>query len=130
MIQESRADPLVLTWEPPVAIFGGWVLAAFLAVPGSMAVTGWAGSGRWVWPRTARALSDAATGSFSWATYVVLIVLELLTTGVAIWVTRLWWHASGPGHQVGVASKREVAAVLGRSAARRRIATIRPDLRE
>lgn len=59
----------------------------------------------------------------------MLIALELVTIGVSVWITRLWWYTSGPGHKAGVATKGEVAAVLGRPAARRRLATIRPDLR-
>ena len=60
--------------------------------------------------------------------YAAAVVVELGLASAAVIGLSWWWRTVGPLAQFGMATRQEVAAVLGRRQLMRRRRTIRPDL--
>jgi hypothetical protein len=123
--QQRRSDTMPTSWELPALIAVGFVMLAILAIPASAALVDGLR-----WPQNLGSISDEVfTGKARPEEYVALIGLEAVVALVGVFAALVWWHAAGPGAQVGLASRREVRRTLGPHALRRRRAGIRPDLR-
>ena len=71
--------------------------------------------------------SVAELASSAWV-YALITTVELVALAAAVWLAVVWWRLLGPGALQGMASRSEVARVLGLSNLRRRRKVIRPDL--
>ena len=139
-----RADVSPVGWEVPVAGAVCWLVAAVLLLPVGQGVASELFGGGYVWPRKSllasigglltgrpgrgvavRSVADLA--SSAWV-YALITVVELVALAAAVWLAVLWWRLLGPGALQGMASRSEVARVLGLSNLRRRRKVIRPDL--
>jgi len=141
--RERRADPYPLTWEIPLAIFAGSLLALVLGVHLARGLANLAAGAGWAWPAAARLFTSAIDvlegdpgagldhvapiaspdALLAWVFAVELIVMAAYV--VLIWVCLHRW---GPNRTLGVATAGEARRLLGRQrlyAARR---VIRPDL--
>lgn len=143
-VQSRRTDVFPTTWEIPTGLGLVWLLGSVLALPAGQglayAVTGegfaWPGS------RLGESLQGLLTGELGTGlppglrastppmilVVLVIVILELALAATAIWTLARWWRSVGPLAQVGLATKQEVAQVLGARSLRRRAKTIRPDL--
>jgi hypothetical protein len=126
--QQSRTDVLPLTWEWPAAIAGGWLLTSIAVVPFAEALAAASAGRGWAMPEIGEAFRRLTTGALTTFACVALAVLETVVLLAAGWVTSVWWRTAGPGAQFGLATRRDVEAVLGSAALRRRRTTIRPDM--
>lgn len=143
-VQTRRTDTFPTTWELPAAIGLVWLLVTLLALPaGQAAAFALTGHG-FAWPGPelghsllgllagdpGRGLPGALESSVPPAVliYAVAAVIQAALTACAL-VALVWWSRTvGPQAQVGMASRHEVAAVLGRRQLNHRRTTIRPDL--
>jgi hypothetical protein len=143
--QTQRTDVLPLTWEIPTAIALAWLLGALMLMPIGQGTAHAALGHGFDWPtghlpdsvislvhgRPGVGLpprSHGRSGPSATVVYVCITVLEVIWTGLLIWVGSLWWRIIGPGAQHGLATRREVRAVLGSGSLKRRREIIRPDL--
>jgi hypothetical protein len=143
-VQSRRTDAFPTTWEIPVGIALIWLLGVFLALPAGQGVA-FALTGRgFVWP--GRELGDSLLGLVvgdpgrglprrleldvppTALVYAMAVVAEGFLAACALFGLSSWWRTVGPYAQFGMASRHEVAAVLGRDQLMRRRRTIRPDL--
>jgi hypothetical protein len=142
-VQTQRTDPLPLTWEIPTTIATVGVLAAAVALPAGQGLAFLLQGEPFTWPtghlpqsvgglmsgRPAQGLSSPLSQiPPTPLVYACIGVLELVLTVLVVWVTGVWWRTIGPGAQLGLASRHEVRAVLGKGSLHRRRKTIRPDL--
>ncbi len=142
-VQSLRSDPLPLTWEIPTALILCWALGALLALPAGQGISHVVSGEPFAWP-TGR-LPQSVVGLVSGrpgvglpssapdappavAVYACIAVVEVVLTVLVVWVASGWWRTIGPGAQIGLATRHEARAVLGKGALRRRGKTIRPDL--
>ncbi len=121
-----------------------WVLGASLALPAGQGVAfALTGSG-FVWPGPD--LGDNLLGLFAGEpgrglqrelqravpptllVYAMAVLVEVALAACALVGLSWWWRRVGPYAQFGMATRHEVAAVLGRGQLMRRRKTIRPDL--
>jgi hypothetical protein len=141
--QTRRADVPPLTWEIPTAISVAWLLGAVLVLPTGQGLGYVAVGERFAWPsgrlpqslvglvsgRPGVGLTSAASpGPPEAVVYGCVGVLELVVALLGAWVAWIWWRTVGPGAQVGLATRHEVRAALGRRELQRRRKVIRPDL--
>ena len=140
----SRADVGPASWEVPVAALVTWLTAAALLLPAGRGVAAAVTGGGWVWPNGASALMasvggllvadpaaglDAAQaaalpgGSAVYTAIAVLLVALTAASASAAWLVRrtLW-------SPTGMATRRQVEEVLGRSRLRRLAPVVRPSL--
>jgi type IV secretion system protein VirD4 len=135
-----------LVWEIPAAAAAAWLSAALLLLPVGRGCAGWLSGTGWVWPHGSAALrrsigglltgrpqagltgAESAQAPGPWAVYAVLGLLELLLLVAAVCAGVLWWRHLGPGAAVGMATRVEAGAVLGRARLRKARQVIRPDL--
>jgi hypothetical protein len=139
---DRRRDPYPYTWEIPVGVLAGWLLAAGLGVHLARALSNWFSGAGWTWP-TGRALytslpavlaGDPTAGiTTTVATspaslHIWLIAIQLLIA--ASYLAGLVWalHRWGPGRMKGMATTEEAEHVLGLTRLRRVAPVIRPDL--
>ncbi|MCC6497168.1 MAG: hypothetical protein IT193_13025 [Propionibacteriaceae bacterium] len=141
---DRRRDPYPYTWEIPVGILTGWLLAAGLGVHLARALANWFSGAGWTWP-TGRGIYSSlpavlagdptaglATTPGGAASPAVLtgwlIATQLLIA--AGYVAGLVWalHRWGPGRMKGMATAEEAERVLGLTRLRRVAGIIRPDL--
>lgn len=143
-VQQSRTDVLPTTWEVPAAIASCWLLLAMLALPVGQGAALWASGYGFAWPdgKVAESILGLLTGHTSVGlphpaggssppvsvVYTAISMVELLLCGGMAWLLAWWWRAFGPGAQHGLASRRQVAVVLGSGNLRKRWTVIRPDL--
>lgn len=120
------------------------MFAAFLAFPTGQGIACLLACGQFVWPgprlgesllglirgEPGRGLSASMQAAVPPAlvVYTVVAVLEAALVAVAIVGFAWWWRTIGPLAQLGMGTKHEVAAVVGRRHLMRRGKTIRPDL--
>lgn len=141
--RERRADPYPLTWEIPLAISAGSLLALVLGVHVGRALANLANGAGWAWPaptllfRSAIGVlrGDAGAGLnrvaplagpdalLGWVFAVELLVMAVYA--VLIW---LCLHRWGPNRTLGVASVDEARRLLGRQRLNAARKVIRPDL--
>ena len=138
-VQSDRTDVLPLTWEIPATLAVAWAIAAVLAVPLGQGLALLASGRPFAWPSgplldsmaallsgsPGRGLPEAPSRGLVWA---CIVVTELIVAAIALRAGAWWWRTTGPGTQFGLASLREVRAVLGAGPLRRRRTIIRPDL--
>ncbi len=143
-VQNRRTDVFPTTWEIPVGIGLVWLLGAVLALPAGQAIAFALGGDGFVWPgpNLGRSLLGLFTGDPGrglsadqratipplFLIYAVAVVLEVALATAALVGFSWWWRTVGPLAQVGMATKTEVASVLGRGQLMRRRKTIRPDM--
>ena len=143
-VQSRRTDVFPTTWEIPVGIGLVWLLGVFLALPAGQSVAfALTGSGFvWPGPKLAASLMGLLAGDpgrgfppevrqavpTTPVVYAMVAVVEVALGASAMVGLSWWWRTVGPYAQVGMASRPEVDAVLGRAQLMRRRATIRPDL--
>jgi hypothetical protein len=143
-VQSRRTDAFPTTWEIPVGIGLVWLLAAFLALPAGQGVAFALQGDGFVWPgpRLGESLLGLLGGEPGRGlgpelrvdlppvavVYAAAIVVELALATAAVVGFTWWWRTVGPYAQFGMASRHEIAAVLGRGQLMRRRGTIRPDL--
>lgn len=143
-VQSRRTDAFPTTWEIPVGIALIWMLGAFLALPGGQGVAFSLTGNGFVWPGAE--LGDSLLGLIvgdpgrglpptfertvppTVLVYASVVVVEVVLAACALIGLSWWWRTVGPYAQFGMASRHEVAAVLGRGPLKRRRRTIRPDL--
>jgi len=143
-VQARRTDAFPTTWEIPVGIALTWLLGVFLALPLGQGLAFLAVGQGFVWPGPD--LGPSVVGLLTGEpgrglprdvripmpptslVYGVALLVELALTGAAALGLAWWWRTVGPYAQFGMATRHEVAAVLGRGQLRRRRHTIRPDL--
>ena len=121
-----------------------WVLGAFLALPAGQGVA-FALTGRgfvWPGPNLGNSLLGLLAGEPGRGlhpalqqvvpptalVYATAVAIEAAFAACALVGLSWWWRTVGPYAQFGMASRHEVAAVLGRGQLMRRRKTIRPDL--
>lgn len=143
-VQARRTDAFPTTWEIPVGIALTWLLGLFLAFPLGQGIALVAVGQGFVWPGPV--LGTSIVGLLSGEpgrglprelrtalpptalVYLAVLLVELCLAGVAVLGLSWWWRTVGPFAQFGMASRQEIAAVLGRGQLRRRWRIIRPDL--
>ncbi|MCA0308839.1 MAG: conjugal transfer protein [Actinobacteria bacterium] len=141
--QERRTDPYPLTWEIPLAILGGSLLALVLGAHVGRGLANLAAGAGWRWPTTAQLFrsaidviqGDAGAGLSSVdplaepdALLAWVLAVELVVMATYLFLTWLCLRRWGPTRTLGVATVDEARQLLGRQrlfAARR---VIRPDL--
>lgn len=132
------------TWEIPVGIGLVWLLAAFLCLPAGQGVAFAVRGEGFVWPgpQLGESLLGMLTGEPGRGlspelrsavppvglVYVAAVILEVALAAATLVGFSWWWRTVGPLAQFGLASRHEVAAVLGRGQLMQRRTTIRPDL--
>lgn len=143
-VQSRRTDVFPTTWEIPTGLGLVWLLGSFLALPAGQGLAYAAAGDRFAWPgdRLGESLRGLLTGELGTGlprelqatapplvlVVAAIVILELAIAATAIWALTHWWRSVGPLAQVGLATKHEVAQVLGARSLRRRGKTIRPDL--
>ena len=143
-VQSRRTDAFPTTWEIPTGLGLVWLLGSVLVLPTGQGLAYAATGEGFAWPgaRLGESLQGLLTGELGtglpldlqlstppMALVVLIIVfLELTLAATALWTIARWWRSVGPLAQVGLATKQEVAQVLGERSLRRRGKTIRPDL--
>ena len=135
-VQQSRHDVLPLTWEIPAAISACWLVLAALEVPAALAAASWVSGRGFAWPDrplpevlAAVLHGEAGVGKSPQALgYLLVVTGQVLVAAIAVAALMVWARMCGPGAQLGLAGRREVAAVLGTGNLRRRRSVIRPDL--
>src|SRR3954451_9172560 len=141
----ARADVGPASWEIPAAAALAWLAAAALLLPAGRGVAAMLAGGGWVWPTDGPALASSVGGLLVgdpdtgldatraaalpgtpavYAVIAVLLVAFLIASGGAVWAGRRVL-----GTPTGMADRRHVEQVLGRSRLRRAAAVVRPDLR-
>lgn len=143
-VQSRRTDVLPLTSEVPAVIALTWLLAGALALPVGQGLAYLVVGRSFAWP--GQKVGESIFGLLSGEpgrglpgtianqmppiplVYCGVAVVELVLAVVAISGLAWWSRTAGPAAEFGLASSREVEAVLGRRALRRRRTTIRPDL--
>ena len=144
MLQQGRrSDPYPHTWEIPVGIAAGTVVALILGVQLGRGVANWTSGHGWTWPAGRNLFSslvgilhgDAGAGlspSGGWASpaaltvwliVVELLILAALAAGIG-WGMRRW----GPQRMKGMASATDAEQTLGLTRLRKVRTIIRPDL--
>ena len=143
-VQNRRTDVFPTTWEIPVGIGLVWLFGAVLALPAGQGVAFALQGDGFVWPGPRLGVSllglvagDPGRGlphEFQFVVppaavvYALVLVLEVALAAAVVTGLAGWWRTIGPLAQVGMATKHEVAAVLGQRQLMRRAKTIRPDL--
>lgn len=142
-VQSLRSDPLPLTWEIPTALILCWALGAVIALPVGQGISHVLMGEPFAWPagRLPQSVvglasgrpgvglpSSGSDGPPAMAVFACIAVVEVVLTVLVVWVASVWWRTIGPGAQIGLATRHEARAVLGKGALRRRGKTIRPDL--
>jgi len=132
-VQQSRTEVLPLTWEIPATIAASWLFLALSALPVAHAASSWIRGEGFAWPdhRVVETTLDVLRGRPDGNAVVVYALVAFLEVGVAVLgvlALALWWRAYGPGAQHGLATRHQVAMVLGPRNLRRRSPVIRPDL--
>lgn len=143
-VQSRRTDAFPATWEIPVGIALIWLLGGFLALPAGQGVAFALIGDGFVWPDAD--LGDSLLGLLAGdpgrglppafgrtvpptvVVYACVLAVEIALAACALIGLFWWWGTVGPYAQFGMASRHEVAAVLGRGPLMRRRRTIRPDL--
>jgi len=143
-VQSRRTDVFPTTWEIPVGIGLTWAFASVLVLPFGQGLACLVVGEPFVWPR--KRLSVSLLGLVEGEpgrglppdivrqlpptalVYACIIAAELMMAVLAVWGLSFWWRTVGPLAQFGVATRHEVADVLGRRALARSRDTIRPDL--
>jgi type IV secretion system protein VirD4 len=134
------------TWELPAAAGLAWVAVAGVLLAAARGAASWLTGGGWLWPRTGAGLTASMVGLLTGhpgaglareaaaglpaasVVYLLLALVEAAWLIASLLALRGWWRTWGPGMRQGLASRREVEKVLGRSRMRRDRAVIRPDL--
>lgn len=138
-VQQSRTEVLPLTWEIPAMIAACWVFLALTALPAGQGAASWVSGRGYAWPdgQVADSVLGILTGRpgvgiadppSPGLVYAVIAFAELLLGLMACLALAAWSRVCGSGAQHGLASRRQVADVLGPVNLRRRAAIIRPDL--
>lgn len=140
---DRRHDPYPYTWEIPVGVVTGWLLAAGLGVHLARGLANWSAGAGWTWPAgravysslpavlaadpTAGLASTAAAASpaqlHGWLIAIELLIFTGYLAGL-VWALQRW----GPGRMKGMASAEEAERVLGLARLRKVAPLIRPDL--
>ena len=121
-----------------------WLLGSLLALPAGQGLAFALSGDGFVWPGPGlgRSLLGLLTGDAgrglppglqaavppTGLVYAAAVLVELGLAGAAVIGLSWWWRTVGPLAQFGMATRQEVAAVLGRRQLLRRRKTIRPDL--
>lgn len=146
MLQASRrTDPYPFSWEIPVGIATGTLLALILGVQIGRGLACWFSGVGWVWPASrtlftslpdllagdaGAGLADPAQASLVSSSalmgWIVVVQLVTITLGIAAtgWLLRRW----GPHRMKGMASPAEAERLLGLRRLRKVATVIRPDL--
>lgn len=143
-VQSRRTDVFPTTWEIPVGIGLIWLLAAFLALPAGQGLAFALRGDGFVWPgpELGQSLLGLLKGDVGRGlspdlqahvppdvlVYAAAALVEIAVATAAITGLSWWWRTVGPLAQFGMATRHEVAAVVGRSQLMQRRKTIRPDL--
>ncbi len=138
-VQQSRTEVLPLTWEIPATIAACWLFLGLASLPAGQGAASWVSGRGFAWPDGQ--VVDSVLGILAGRpsvgiphppttglVYAAIVLAELLLGILASLALALWWRGYGPGAQHGLASRRQVAAVLGPANLGRRSAVIRPDL--
>ncbi|SHN52601.1 type IV secretion system protein VirD4 [Geodermatophilus obscurus] len=139
-----RPDVGPATWEIPAAAVLVWLTAGALLLPAGRAIAALLTGGGWVWPSGLSALvaavgglltGDAAAGldhmqsaalpgtGAVYAAVITVLVLFLIGSGGAAWAVHRFL-----GGGAGMATRGQVAEVLGSARLRQAAPIIRPDL--
>lgn len=144
MQQDRRRNPYPYTWEIPVAIFAGLLVAFALGAHGGRAVANLAAGGGLMFPPVTELFTslpgllggDATAGLvpapdrhaspqqlMAW-----VIAAEVLVLAVTVTIGVMAWLRWGPGRMRGMATRAEASDLLGQARLRKNRAVIRPDL--
>ena len=141
----SQPDVGPVSWEIPAAAVLVWVAVAALLLPAGRATATLVTGGGWVWPSgssvllasvgglltgdhtaglTAAQVAALPSAAAVYAVTAAVLGLFLAGSGGAAWAGQRWL-----GGRSGMASRAQVAEVLGSTRLRRAAPVIRPDLR-
>ena len=136
-------DPSPLTWEPAAMLATLWLLLTALSLPAGQGLSFLLTGDGFRWPEghVVKSIAGLARGHLGTGLHrhdaaappallvygCVTVLWVALTVGLCL-AALAARHVVGTPSQSGLAGRREITAVLGRAALRRRTRIVRPDL--